>query len=742
MYYFKQLAFLKEKKEGKHKIYSIMKLSTLFLVISTLQIMATGYAQTVSLSLNMDKTSVRELLKEIERQTELSFIFSDDISSLNNEVSITADNQNIKNVLAQVLNDTDLDYQILNERLIVIAPKEALQALTITGIVTDNSGEPLPGVSVIIKGTSKGTATDGNGAFSLQVPDDNSVLIFSYVGFSSQEIAVGNRRTLSVMLNESTLDIDEVVVIGYGVQKKVNLTGSVDVISEKTLSNRPTATVAQMIQGASPNLTIGMSDRAGEPGSGNSWNIRGLGSIDGNNSSEPLILIDGVEASVHLIDPESIESISILKDAAASAIYGSRAPFGVVLITTKKGKKNQKTRITYNNNFSVAKALNLPDMYDSEIYAEAFNWTQVSLGSGQIFSDAQVDRIRRYLAGTFTDGYDTTNPPNSLWRGRWEGNTNYNWGKLYYDNNGFTQRHNVNVEGGGENVQFFFSGGYFDQQGLHTWGDDGYKRFNLSSSVNTQITSWFKAGVNMKYSKGVTDRPVGLAGDSWSWVHTQYFIQFPTSPMYHADGGYYHPLVAGLNGAGRDIVTNNELVLSLNGEIEPIKGWKTNILYSYRLDAGMENQNPKPIMVNIPNGTVGNIGNGVTSTVEDMWTNNAMMFNVTTSYERLIGRNQFNIMAGYEQDLRQNRTLYSSKAELLSENVVAIRNAVGTITLDDRISHWATEGYFGRLNYNFDEKYLFEFNFRYNGSSRFPKHKRWGFFPSASIGYVVSKEDF
>ena len=719
-----------------------MKLSTIFFVIAFLQIMEKGYSQTISLNLNKDKMSVRELLKEIERQTELSFIFSDDISSLNNEVSLTVQNRNIQDVLKQLLRDTDLDYQILNDKLIVIAPKEILQVINVSGRVIDEAGEPLLGVTVTIKGLQQGTATDADGAFSLQVPDENAKLVFSYIGFITQDINIGNRRSITVTLSESTHQIDEIVVVGYGSVKKVNLTGSVGIISEKILSNRATTTLAQMVEGASPNLRISMTSRGGEPGAGSNWNIRGLGTIDSNNSSSPLILIDGVESSSQLIDPETIESISILKDAAASAIYGSRAPFGVILITTKKGKKNQPARITYNNNFYFAKPLNVPDMYDSEIYAEAFNWTQVSLGAGQIFSDSQVERIRGYIAGTYKNEYDLSNPPNSLWRGRWEGNANYNWAQMYYDNNGFTHRHNVNVEGGGENTQFFFSGGYYDQQGLHSWGNDGYKRLNLTSNVTTQITHWIKAGVNMKYSRSVTDRPVSLSGQTWDWIHTQYFIQFPTAPMYNEDGTYAQPLMNGLIGAGRDLVTNNELVLSLNGEIEPIKGWRTNVSYSYMLDVGTENQNPKPIWVNIPNGTLGNIGNGVSSTIEDMWNNFANKFTIMTSYERLLGKHYLNVLAGYERELRQYRTLYSSKAELLNENVVAIRNAVGIITLDDRISHWATEGYFGRLNYNFKEKYLLEINFRYDGSSRFPKHSRWGFFPSGSAGYVISKEDF
>ena len=622
------------------------------------------------------------------------------------------------------------------------------QGINITGVVTEATGDPLPGVNVVVKGTSTGQVTDVNGRYSINVPDGNAVLQFSFVGYVTAEFVVGNQRMINVEMRDDASQLEEVVVVGYGTQKKANLTGSVDVISEKTLTNRSAPTVAQLVQGASPNLSIGMVNRAGEPGASRSWNIRGRGTIDDDNDSSPLILIDGVESSAHLLDPESVESISILKDAAAAAIYGSRAPFGVVLITTKKGKKNQPTRITYSNNFSVAKPLNILDMYNSEVYCEAFNWTQVSLGQTQIFSDAQVERVKGYLAGTFKDEYDTTNPPTSLWRGRWEGNANYNWGRLYYENNGFTQRHNVNVEGGGDKTQFFFSGSYFDQQGLHTWGDDGYKRYNLGSNITTEITSWFKASVNMKYSKGITDRPVALAGqtgdNAWRWVHTQYYIQFPTSPMYnHATNTYYQPLVCGLMGAGRDIITNNELVLSMNGELEPVKGWITNISYSYRLDAGTENQNPKPILVNIPNGSApGNIGDGVASTKEDMWNNHAYLFNVTTSYERLFGKHYFKALAGYERDLRQNRTLYASKAELLNENVVAIRSAVGTVTLDDRISHWATEGYFGRLNYNFSEKYLLEVNFRYNGSSRYPKHMRWGFFPSASAGYVISKEDF
>jgi TonB-linked SusC/RagA family outer membrane protein len=453
--------------------------------------------------------------------------------------------------------------------------------------------------------------------------------------------------------------------------------------------------------------------------------------------------VDGVEMNIDNIDPESIENISILKDASASAIYGSRAPFGVVLITTRKGKKNQPTRISYNNNISFAKPLNIPHFVDSKTWVEAYNWARNRTDGGKIYTDEVVARVEDYLAGRRKEEYLVGDPTFTSWFiGRRIGNANYDYPAMFYGRNGLTQKHNVNVEGGGDKTQCYLSGSFMDQRGLHKWGDDYYQRYNLVANISTQITDWIKVGVNTKFARSIVDSPLGnIQGGGEMTIHD--FYKFgPCMPMYNVDGTVNNALVKLLQSSGRDHLINNDLMLTLSAEIEPIKGWKTSLSYNFDLNTGTENKNEIPVMMDLPNGTLLNVGFGVSGSSEAMHTNNYYMFNVMTSYEKLLGKHYLKGLIGYEQELSENRGLLSSRKNLFTEQVVSLNTGYGDLQASDAINHWATQGVFGRVNYNFDEKYLFEFSARYNGSSKFPKDSRWGFFPSVSAGYNISKEDF
>lgn len=250
-----------------------------------------------------------------------------------------------------------------------IASADLAEDVTVSGRVVDTNGEPLPGVTVSVQGTTIGTATDLDGGYRLTVPE-GAVLVFSFIGFEAQNIPIAGRQVIDVVLQEDMTSLDEVIVVGYGTQKKMTLTGSVDAISGDALQNRPAVNMGDLMKGASPNLNITMGMRGGEPGSTSSWNIRGLGSINANAS--PLILVDGVEVNINNVDPESVESVSVLKDASASAIYGSRAPFGVVLITTKKGQQGRVT-VEYNNNLSMNTPIGVPSFVDAFTWATAYN---------------------------------------------------------------------------------------------------------------------------------------------------------------------------------------------------------------------------------------------------------------------------------------------------------------------------------------------------------------------------------
>ena len=531
-----------------------------------------------------------------------------------------------------------------------------------------------------------------------------------------------------------------VVAVGYGTMKKLNPTGAIDVVSGSELENRPASNVSLLLQGISPNLNISLNNHGGEPGARQNWQIRGIGSISGND--DPLILVDGVEMDVNLLDPESIESISVLKDASASAIYGSRAAFGVVLITTKKGNLNKPIQIQYSNNLSMAVPIYVPDMYNAYTYATAFNEAGANAGLTPTFPDEQVQRIQDYMAGTYPNEYDVDNPPNSLWRGRWMGNANYNWTKEYYKPNSFYQKHNVSLNGGDNKTQYYFNAGLYDQPGLYSWGDDGYKRYNILANITSNVNSWLKFNFNSKYARTETDNPIGMVGLPRTYTWSQFIDFWPTMPWYNVDGSLANPLIQVLENGGRIQTQNQDLRMNFGIELEPIKGWKTNINYDYNYRWGSETQNPKPVPVPIPNGTVGNIGDSKSGYRETLNMGQYTLFNAYTSYEKTLGGHFIKALIGYEQDANFNRGLFGEKMELITTDVTSISTALGDYNLDDWINHWATQGVFGRLNYNFQEKYLVEFSARYDGSSRFAKGHRWGFFPSVSAGYNLAREDY
>lgn len=725
------------------KIIMVINFTTLLMIISLLQVSAVGFGQ---ISLNRENTSLEKVFKSIEKQTDYVF-FSKDIDTRNIDIHVT--DASIETALSACFKGLPLDYKIIGKTIVVrkvpgAAPEEIeetiIEEMEIHGKVTDEKGEPLPGVAVRLKSTSIGTVTDNNGQYTMSVPDENGVLVFSFIGFASQEITIGNAQIIDITLREETSTLDEVVIVGYGTQKKINLTGAVDVVDGEQLSNRPAPNVSMLLQGVSPNMNISLNSFGGEPGATQSWQIRGVGSISGNTS--PLILVDGVETNINYIDPETIESISILKDASASAVYGSRAAFGVVLITTKRGEKNQPVRIEYSNNLSFAVPIYVPDMESSLVYATAFNQARANAGLSPIFPDEQVERIKGYINGTYLTEYNPDSPPNSQWRGRWDGNANYNWTREYYKKYAFQQKHNINISGGDNKNQYYINAGVYDQPGAYSWGDDGYKRYNILANVSSQVADWISFDFSTKYARNETDVPLGMVGLERTYTWSQFIDFFPTMPKYNIDGSIANPLILVLEEGGRRLTQNHDLWMNIGTEIEPVKGWKTNLSYKYNYRWGSGTEDPKPVPVPIPNGTTGNIGEAATGYRSTLNQGQYSLISLYSSYEKLLGKHFVKALVGYAQDENSNRGLAGYKMNLITGEVPSISTALGDFTLDDYMNHWATQGVFGRLNYNYDEKYLVEFSARYDGSSRFAPSSRWGFFPSFSAGYNISQENF
>lgn len=705
----------------------------------------------VTISVADDRLEVA--LRVLEQKADVKFVYSKNIIRMDQKVSLNVTGQKLSAVLDRLLNDNGISYEAFDDRIVLgkgaikvvaelINTNAAIEIAQykVTGKVSDSQGLPLVGVSVKLKNTKIAVSTDNNGSYSLSLPDGNGTLVFTYIGYVAREVAVNNRNSINVSLEEDSKSLDDVVVVGYGTQKKTNLTGSVDVVSGEQLANRPAAKVADLLKGTSPNLNITMNSRGGEPGAASNWNIRGLGSTSAG--SAPLVLVDGVEIDLNNVDPESVESVSVLKDASASAIYGSRAPFGVILITTKKGSRSDKINIQYNNNLSFASPVRVASQENSLIWATAYNQANANAGVAPVYPDEQMNRIKGYLDGTFKDEYDPKNPINTVFLGRRNGNANYDWAQMMYKDYSFNQKHNVNVSGGNEKTQFYLAGGFADQQGQYRYGNDMYSRYNFLTNISTTITDWLKVNSSLKYSKGRSDYPLGITTVGRDHTFGEFITWAPMTPMYNINGTIQNPLVRMMQDGGRERMESNDFLLALGAEFEPVKGWKTNFSYNHNLTMNKGAINPMPVMVELGDGKFGNIGKPASSYQSSFSQPKYSLFNVVSNYEKTINNHYFKVLVGYEQEEKIFSTLSATATNLITTDVPSIGTSVGEKTVNDAMSHWATYGVFGRLNYNFEEKYLFEFSARYNGSSRYDPKSRWGFFPSASTGYNISKESF
>ncbi|MCK0136067.1 TonB-dependent receptor [Arenibacter sp. S6351L] len=706
---------------------------------------------------------IKKVLESIESLTDLKFFYNNKKIDVKKLVSVEVVNTPVSDVLDIIFQGTTIYYEIQKKQVLLklgnaekspilnnkdrssIDDEREVQQ-SVSGTVSNAEG-PLPGVNVLLKGTINGTQTDFDGNYVLENVVAGDTFIFSYIGYKTKEVEVGNNTTLDVVLEEDVSNLEEVVIVGYGSQKKINLTGSVDVISKKDIENRPSPNIGTILQGLSPNLNVSISQDGGEPGHGMSFNIRGAGSLSG--SSAPLILVDGIEMDVNYLDPNSVESVSILKDAAASAIYGSRAPFGVVLITTKKGNKNNEVSVGYNSNFGVSSPMFVPKWQSSLRFVTAMNIASANSGQPPKFSPGQVDRIQGYINGTYLPEYDTINPPSTFAQGRHQGNANYNLFDFLYRKHALRQSHSVNISGGSEKFQYYALAGYSSENGVYNYIDDDYKRYNLMVNLNAQATEWISFSLNTKFANSHARQPNGAFGLTKYQTLHEFTKMWPTDPIYVYDatakdyhGEMRNPNINALKGAGLDDNIINDLVISLGSEIEPLKGWKTNFSYSYQLNSSKYSNHRVRVPTTSFAGLVGNIGAPVNGYSQNWGNNIYKTLSAISGYEKQIDNHYFKAMVGYEEEYQYNSSILGSGVNLITDDVPSIQTSAGPYTVNDAMDHWATQAAFTRINYNFKEKYLFEFNGRYSGSSKFAKNSRTGFFPSISTGYKIDKEEF
>jgi len=611
----------------------------------------------------------------------------------------------------------------------------------VTGIVTDNDG-PLVGVTIYEKQVpTNGTITDMNGNYSLTVKGTDAILVFSYVGYDNQEVAVKGRSQVNISLAQNTELLDEVVVVGYGVQKKVNVTGSVGVADSKALEDRPVQNVAQALQGIVPGLNLTVNTNGGRLDNTMSVDIRGLGTIGEGSASAPLILIDGVEGNMNALNPNDIENISVLKDVASSSIYGSKAAFGVILITTKSGKAG-RTNVSLSSNLRFTGVINLPKTMDSYKFAQYFNAAAANGGEGAIFNDDTMQRILDYQNGLITDG---TIAVNNVWQQDRLSNANTDWYRTLYKEWSPAYETSVNVNGGTDKVTYFVSGAFLDQKGHLNFGEDNLQRYNINANIDVKLSKFVKMNYSSKWTRENYAQPTYLS-DLWLYNIVR---KWPTKPLYDPNG--YPQLgsdIPELVDGGRTKSQSDYLYQSLKLVINPLEGWTINLEGNYNTYTQFKHAEVLPVYAHYADGTpylfgLGYDTPGTSRVTEDAIKENTMTLNAYSSYQKQFkSGHYFNVMAGVNAELNKHRDLFGSMSGLINPSVPTLNTATSNPQTKGGYTHWSNLGYFGRLNYNYQEKYLLEANLRYDGSSRFIGDERWALFPSFSVGWNIAREDF
>lgn len=554
---------------------------------------------------------------------------------------------------------------------------------------------------------------------------------------------------MNVTLEEDTKLLDEVVVVGYGTQKKVNVTGAVSMVDSKVLESRPVQNVAQALQGQIPGLQMSVGNSGGSLDSSLSITIRGGGTIGAGSSGSPLVLIDGIEGDMNSVNPNDIENVSVLKDAASASIYGARAAFGVILITTKNGHAG-KTRVNYSGNVRFSTAIQVPEMANSWDFANYFNAASINGGGSPIFDETALSNIQKYMNGEFTDPstpeyYGTTvNPDNNRFKNYGGAFANTDWFAEFYRKNAPAHEHNVSISGGTDKLTYVLSGNFLDQQGLIRHGSDSFNRYTLNGKISAELASWAKMNFTTKWTREQYDRPTYLTGLFFHNIARRWPTCFVKDPYgnWAADMEIIQLEEGGKQSEQKDLYTNQ-----LQFVFEPIKDWHITIDGSMRQTTQSTQWAVLPIYGydadNNPYLLSWNGGAAGYSEVQDYrYGEDYYSTNIYTDYSKTINGHYFKVMAGFNAELYKNNSLTGFGTDLVTPTVPELNATQDNQKAYNSKGEYAMAGFFGRINYNYKEKYILEANLRYDGSSRFIGDKRWGLFPSFSAGWNIAREEF
>ncbi len=724
------------------KFIRLMKLTIFLMLISVASVFATkSYSQSKVLNLNMKNSTVKEVLQNIEAQSEFYFMYSEKIIDVNREVSVNFNDEKIDAVLNELFEGTDVDYRVKDRFILLTTPEVAADGImvqqqnNVSGSVKDEDGLPLPGVAVVVKGTTQGTVTDFDGNYSIEDVPAGAVLAFSFVGMKAQEIEVGSQTTINITMLPESIGLEEIVAVGYGVQKKATLSGAVTNVEGEKLIQTPVTNVSQSIAGRLPGV-VAISD-GGEPGNdGVKLRIRGVNTF---GKSDPLVVVDGVPGrSLERIDPSTIESISVMKDASA-AIYGAQAANGVILITTKRGTIGKPTvKASYNQGF--AKPTVVPEMADAAQYATLLNEIDYYAGRPNRYTAEEIQKYR--------DGSDPWRYPNTDWYAE----TLKDWSNQIYGN--------VSIDGGTENVKYFVSVSGKSQDGFYENSATKYNQYDLKSNFDIKINQYLDLYINTTgrfedrnfptrsgenifrmlmrskpnspayWPNGLPgpdieygDNPVVITTDATGYSHDKRYI-------FNSDFGlnFKIPGVEGLTFKGN---------ASLDKTFRFDKAWYTP-WYLYSWDGQSMDENNEPLLVK------GKKGYDDPRLNEAMNNSQGILVSGILNYSHTFDdKHTINLLAGVER-IKNKGDLFEAYRRYFLTPAIDQLFAGGQNEINNSGTEWkqARLNYFGRVNYNFEDKYLAEFVWRYQGSYIFEESSRFGFFPGVSLGYVISEENF
>lgn len=711
---------------------------------------AIASSQNLSTKISIKKQSIslKQVLQEIEKQTEYTFVVRDNDINTAEMVSLNVENKNISEVLNILLAGKNIRYEIRENTISIYSPQQKKDK-TVTGVILDDRKEPIIGATVAIPGTTVGSLTDIDGQFKLEIQEFPVTLQISYLGYNTQILTLKSPESIQVELVEASRELDEVIVVGYGSQKKANLTGAVASIKmDDVLGNRPLVKAADALQGTVPGLMV--TNGGNSPGSSKSFQIRGAYSIGIKNSDgtyggaiSPLVLIDNVEGDLDLINPEDIETITVLKDAASAAIYGARAAGGVILVTTKRPKGATSFQLNYNNNFAFSNATNLPKQASLMNYLQAY-----SEAAGDQYWTIGSPSVSKWM-GYLKEYQRDPSSINTMGDGIFQDTD----GALYYLNEkdlvknmletSFQQIHNISATGGSEKIRYRLSAGYTNNDGILITDKDKYKRMNFSGFISADVTNWFTQEVNFSYANSEKTLPASALGAIYSTRLASFYPEgtMPAGLSAGADDLPFFTPANQVRWSNPSNTQNDNPRIFLKSIITPLKGLQ--VAFEYTFDKNIYDYQwytGKKAYTTVQG------GKDTTPTNDYLQKNKRSTdynsINLYGTYDFVLGNHKFKVMGGFNQESSYRETMEALSYGQAVVEVPSLGAGTSTLKATDEYNEYAIRSGFFRANYNYLEKYLLEVNGRYDGSSKFPKNNRFGFFPSVSAGWNIAQENF